>query len=124
MKINLLAVGALAVALAMPLGVCAQQGQPQGMQGSQQATPSQAKIQRRWTKRLSGLNLSGDQQQHIQSLINQYSQSHPEGSPRDPNASRELRRQIMGSLNNDQQNQYHQQMKARREQSQQRRAQM
>ncbi len=66
------------------------------------------------------LNLSGDQQQRIQSLINQYSQAHPEGSPRDRGASRELRHQIMGVLSDDQRNQYHQEMRARREQTRQR----
>ena len=82
--------------------------------------PSQARIQHRWTKRLSNLNLSGDQQQRIQSMINQYSQTHPEGSPRDPGAARELRRQVMGVLTNDQQNQLRQQMRARRAQMRQR----
>jgi hypothetical protein len=123
MRINLLAAGALVVALAVPAGASAQQAQGPATRGQNQATPSTARIQHRWSKRLGDLNLSGDQQQHIQSLINQYSQAHPEGSPRDPGASRELRKQIMGVLNSDQQSQYHAEMRARRAQMQQRRAQ-
>jgi hypothetical protein len=130
MKINLLTVGAFAVALAMPLGVCAQQSQypaPQGQYPAQQnrtTMPSPSKLQHRWMKRLERLNLSGDQQQHVQSLIDQYSQAHPEGSPRQPGSGRELRRQIMGVLTSDQQNQLRAQMRADHAQMAQRRAQM
>ena len=124
MKITFLAAGAFAVALAMPLGAYAQQNQPPGATAQRTTTPSQAKLQRGWMKRLGSLNLSGDQQQRIQSMINQYSQAHPEGSPRDREAGRNLRRQILSVLNSDQQNQYHQQMRARREQMQQRNGQM
>jgi len=114
MKINLLSAAAFVVALAMPLGASAQQNQTPGGRGQHATTtPSQAKISHRWQKRLGSLNLSGDQQQRVQSLIDRYSQDHPEGSPRDPNASRELRKQIMGVLNSDQQNQYHQEMRQR-----------
>jgi hypothetical protein len=120
MKMNLLAAAALAAALATPLGASAQQQPPQQYQtpahAGQTTTPSQAQIQRHWAKRFGNLNLSSDQQQHIQSLINQYAQSHPAGSPRDPGASRDLRHQIMGVLSDDQRNQYHQQMQARRAQ--------
>jgi hypothetical protein len=115
MKINLLAACAFAAALAMPLGAHAQQyqqGQGQYAGHRSSGTPSPARLQRRWAKRFGRLNLSGDQQQRIQGLINQYSQSHPEGSPRDPGATRELRRQIMSTLSPDQQNQIRQQMRA------------
>jgi hypothetical protein len=124
MKINLLAAGAFAVALAVPLGVCAQQSQPPAAYSHNRTTPSPARMQHNWARRFGRLGLSGDQQQRIQSLINQYSQTHPEGSPRDPGATHELRRQIMGVLSPDQQNQLHQQMLARRAMMQQRRAQM
>jgi Spy/CpxP family protein refolding chaperone len=122
MKINLFAAAAFAVALAMPLAVGAQQGQPPAAQAA--GTPSQARIQHRWMRRFANLNLSGDQQQRIQSIINDYSRAHPEGSPRDRQANRELRRQLMGVLTSDQQNQFRQQMRARRAQMQQRREQM
>ncbi len=114
MKINLLSAAAFVMALAMPLGASAQQNQTPGGRGHHATTtPSQAKISHRWQKRLGNLNLSGDQQQRVQSLIERYSQDHPEGSPRDRSASRELRKQIMGVLNSDQQNQYHQEMRQR-----------
>jgi hypothetical protein len=116
MKI-ILAAGAFAVALAMPLGAYAQQGAPPAAPAyGRTTTPSEAHLQRRWARRFGNLNLSNDQQQRIQSLIHQYSQTHPEGSPRDPGANRDLRRQIMGQLNSDQQNQFRQQMRARRAQ--------
>jgi len=125
MKINLLAIGALAAALAVPLGASAQQNQQSpGVHSQNRSTPSEAHMQHRWAKRLGRLNLSGDQQQRVQALINQYSQTHPEGSPRDPAATRALRHQLMGVLTPDQQNQLHQQMRAQRAQMQQRRAQM
>jgi hypothetical protein len=123
MKITFLAAGALAVALAMPLGAYAQQSQPQGV-SAQRTTPSQAKLQHRWMKRLGKLNLSSDQQQRVQSMIDQYSQAHPQGSPRDRNASRDLRRQILSVLNSDQQSQYQAQMRAQHQQTQQHRGQM
>ena len=125
MKMNLLAVGALAAALAMPLGAYAQQNQqyPGPSQG-RAGEPSHARLQQHWTRRLSRLNLSNDQQQRIQSMIDQYSQAHPEGSAVDPNAKRELRRQIMGVLSSDQQNQYKQERRAHRAAMQQRDGQM
>jgi Spy/CpxP family protein refolding chaperone len=126
MKINLLTASAFAAALAMPLGAAAQQTQapPAATQSyGHHTTPSQAKLQHRWMKRLRRLNLSGDQQQRIQSLINQYSQAHPAGSPVDRDANRALRQQVMGVLTNDQQTQLHEQMRQRRAQMQQRRGQ-
>ncbi|HEY4434278.1 MAG TPA: hypothetical protein VGM99_07725 [Candidatus Cybelea sp.] len=121
MKINLLTVGALAVALAVPVCASAQQSQQPGAQTRHQhTTPSAAKIQHRWMKRFGHLNLSGDQQQRIQSMVDQYSQSHPAGSPIDRNASKELHRQIMGVLSSDQQGQYQQERQAHRAQMQQR----
>lgn len=120
MKINLITAGAFLAALALPLGVSAQQAQPPGVHAQNRVTPSHARLSHRWMKRLGGLNLSGDQQQRIQSMIDQYSQAHPAGSPRDPNASRLLRHNIMGVLSSDQLNQYRQQMHAHRAQMQQR----
>jgi Spy/CpxP family protein refolding chaperone len=115
MKINLLAVGVLAAALAVPLGASAQQDQQyQGPPQQRAGTPSPARLQHRWMKRLSHLNLSSDQQQRIQSMIQQYSQAHPEGSAPDPDGKRALRQQIMGVLSSDQQNQLHQEMQAHR----------
>ncbi|HEY1882607.1 MAG TPA: hypothetical protein VGG51_06155 [Candidatus Cybelea sp.] len=121
MKINLLTAGALAVALAVPVSALAQQSQQPGAQTRHQhTTPSAAKIQHRWMKRFGHLNLSGDQQQRIQSMVDQYSQSHPAGSPVDRNATKELHRQIMGVLSSDQQGQYQQERQAHRAQMQRR----
>lgn len=118
-------VGVLAVVLALPLAVSAQQNQPPPPGQTQQGpvTPNESVMQHRWAKRLGGVNLSSQQQQQIQSIVHQYSQAHPEGSPRDPQGARDMRRQIMGVLSPDQQNQYHQQMQQRRAQMRQRREQ-
>lgn len=124
MKINLLTVGALAVALAIPVAASAQQAQPPAAHARAHMTPGGPQLHHRWMKRFGHLNLSGDQQQRIGSMIDQYSQGHPQGSPVDRNASRALRQQIMGVLSPDQQNQFRQERQAHRAQMQQRRAQM
>jgi Spy/CpxP family protein refolding chaperone len=108
MKINLLAAGIFAAALAMPIGVYAQQSGAQPTRSQSQNMPSEGHLQQHWARRMRSLNLSNDQQQRIQSIIHQYSQSHPEGSPRGHGAMRELRRQLMGTLTSDQQNQFRQ----------------
>ncbi len=124
MRIKLLAVAAFVAMLAAPLGVYAQANQAPGARAYGHTNPSPAKLQHRWTRRFGRLNLSGDQQQRIQSIINQYSQAHPQGSPRDRGSARELRHQIMGVLSSDQQNQFRQEMQARRAQMRQRDGQM
>jgi hypothetical protein len=124
MRINVLAPAVFVAMLAAPLGAYAQGTQPPTARSYGHTNPSQARLQHRWTKRFGGLNLSGDQQQRIQSLIGQYSQAHPQGSPRDRGAARELRRQLMSVLSSDQQNQFHQEMRARRAQMRQRYGQM
>jgi Spy/CpxP family protein refolding chaperone len=124
MKINLLTVSALAVALAIPVAASAQQAQPPAGHARAHMTAGGPQLHHRWMKRFGHLNLSGDQQQRIGSMIDQYSQGHPQGSPVDRNANRELRRQIMGVLTPDQQNQFRQERQAHRAQMQQRRAQM
>jgi Spy/CpxP family protein refolding chaperone len=123
MKMNVIAVSALLVALASPLSAQAQQAPPPPAQAQNHATPTEGKLQHRWMKRLGNLNLSGDQQQRIQSMIDQYSQAHPQGSPRDQQATRDLRKQILGVLTPDQQSQYRQQMQQRRAQMAQRQGQ-
>ena len=124
MRITFFAVAAFVAMLAMPLGAYAQANQPAAARSSSHTNPSPAKLQHRWTKRFGHLNLSGDQQQRVQSIINQYSQAHPQGSPRDPGSARELRHQLMGVLSSDQQNQFRQEMQARRAQMRQRYGQM
>ncbi|HLX26580.1 MAG TPA: hypothetical protein VKR05_06270, partial [Candidatus Cybelea sp.] len=114
MKINLLAAGVLAAAVAMPIGAFAQQAQPPATRSHSQSMPSEGRLQQHWAKRLHKLNLSNDQQQRMQSIIHDYSQSHPEGSPRGHGAMRELRQQLMGTLTPDQQNEFRQQMRAHR----------
>ena len=124
MRITFFAVAGFVATLAMPVGAYAQANQPPAARSSSHTNPSPARLQHRWTKRFGHLNLSGDQQQRVQSIINQYSQAHPQGSPRDPGSARELRHQLMGVLSSDQQNQFRQEMQARRAQMRQRYGQM
>jgi len=80
MKFASLAV--LLVALALPVAVSAQVVQQQPVQAQGQRGPATAQYQR-WTKRLAGINLSSQQQQQVQSLLDQFAAQHPAGSPRD-----------------------------------------
>jgi Spy/CpxP family protein refolding chaperone len=119
---KLFALAALAAVLSVPLAVSAQQAPaPQMTQqapAAQQATP---KVYRRWSRLLNGVNLSSQQHDQIQSLLDRYSQAHPAGSQRDPGAARELPAQNLGGLTPDQQTQVHQTMQTMRAQREQRR---
>jgi Spy/CpxP family protein refolding chaperone len=133
MKFTKLIVSATAIAaLALPVAGLAQQTPPDQpppqnqMQDQQQGgqrqrtTPNKSDIERFWNHRLGSLNLSNQQQQQVESLITQYSQQHPEGSPLDRDANRSLRDQIRNVLTPDQQTQLKQQMKTLRQEYQQR----
>jgi hypothetical protein len=120
MKILSLA-ASLALAFSLPLAASAQTvAPPYGSQVQAHHDPGKATYSH-WMKRLNGVNLSGDQQQHIQSLLGQYAQQHPVGSPRDPQAAHALRDQIFGVLNSQQQEQVRQNMHAMKAQAKQRR---
>jgi Spy/CpxP family protein refolding chaperone len=122
---KLFALAALAAALSLPIAVSAQQEPPTAVQqapaGTQQATP---KVYRHWSRLLNGVNLSNQQHQQIQSLLDQYAQAHPAGSPHVRGAGRQLRDQIFGILTQPQQAQVQQNMQQMRAQHQQRRQQM
>jgi Spy/CpxP family protein refolding chaperone len=111
---------ALAIFPVLSLPALAQQSAPPAgqAQGSPATTPSADKLQRRYARMFGKLNLTSQQQQQIQSYVATYAQAHPEGSPRDRQATKALRDQIMGSLTADQQAQFKQQMQALREQRQ------
>jgi Spy/CpxP family protein refolding chaperone len=113
MKIATLA--ALIAALALPIGASAQVApQPPPGQG-QQSSPGQRQYQH-WMRRLSGINLSQQQQQAVQSALSAYAAQHPAGSPKDPQAAHALRSQIESILTPDQQNQLRAQMQAMKQQ--------
>jgi len=122
---KLLALAALAAALSLPVAVSAQQAPAppvmQQGQGGPQATP---KIYRRWSRMLNGINLSNQQHDQIQNLLDQYAQQHPAGSQRVPGSARQLRDQIFGILTPEQQTQVRQNMQNMRAQHQQRHEQM
>jgi Spy/CpxP family protein refolding chaperone len=44
------------------------------------------------------LNLTAQQRSQIRSIVQQYRASHPKGSPRDPQAFRAMRKQVIGVL--------------------------
>jgi Spy/CpxP family protein refolding chaperone len=124
MKISIIA--ALIAALALPMAASAQQYPQQPVQ--QQPGPGQgtrgnagAHQYNKWMKMLTSLNLSQQQQQQVQGMLQQFAQQHPAGSPRDREGTRALRNQIFSVLTPDQQNQLRQQMQAMRQQRMQRR---
>jgi Spy/CpxP family protein refolding chaperone len=103
---------ALLAVLALPVGVCAQQSD---QSAGAQAQPSDSarvnrQIYRRWSQLLSGVNLTDQQHEQIQNLLDQYSQNHPAGSPPDRPAARALKQQIFSLLTPDQQTQVRQQI--------------
>jgi Spy/CpxP family protein refolding chaperone len=117
--------GSLAASLALPVAVSAQQApQPpagasqqapnpfQKGQGMQQTTPSAYQIQRQIGRQMQDLNVTTAQQSQITTLINTYSQAHPEGSPRDRASMKQLREEILSVLTPQQQAQYEQERAA------------
>ncbi|MBV8118090.1 MAG: hypothetical protein JOZ01_08930 [Candidatus Eremiobacteraeota bacterium] len=114
----------LFAALSLPTAVSAQvTQQPQAQM--QQAPHNQAAAQyKRWTKRLNGINLSSQQQQQIQHLLDQFAAAHPAGSPRDKAGVHALRDQIFGVLNSQQQTQLRQNIQAMEARERERRMQM
>lgn len=109
---KLLSMAVLLAATFLPLAASAQQVQqplPQGAPvNGQQHGPSRGYD--RWMHRLSGLNLSSQQQAQVQSVLGQYYQSHPAGAPREKGASKALRQQIFSTLTPQQQAQLRQEM--------------
>jgi Spy/CpxP family protein refolding chaperone len=81
-------------------GVAVAQGVPQASPCVPHArvTPTQQKLYDRTMRRFESLGLSPQQQQQIQALIAQFSQTHPAGSPLDPEAMRQLRQSILAVL--------------------------
>jgi Spy/CpxP family protein refolding chaperone len=67
-------------------------------QASPCVTPTQQKLYDRTMRRFGSLGLSSQQQQQIQSLIAQFSQAHPAGSPLDRDAMRQLRQSTLAVL--------------------------
>jgi hypothetical protein len=120
MKIVSLAV--LLAALTLPAAVSAQVVQQPSAQ-TPAAQGQAAHEYRRWTKRLTGINLSAQQQQQVQSLLDQFASQHPAGSPRDEAGSHALRDRIFAVLNPQQQAQLQQTMQAMKAQQAQRRMQ-
>jgi Spy/CpxP family protein refolding chaperone len=122
---KLFALAALTAALALPMAAGAQQAPAPGV--SQQApagTQATSKVYRRWSRLLNGVNLSSQQHDQIQSLLDQYAQAHPAGSQRVPGAAHQLHDQIFGILTPNQQAQVRQTMQTLRTQHEQRRQQL
>lgn len=107
MKFAILA--ALIAAFSLPAAASAQVAQPV-MQGQGQRAPG-ARLYNRWMKRLQPIGLSAQQMQQVQNILGQYAQQHPEGSPKDPQASHALRDQIFGMLTPDQQSRLKEEMR-------------
>ncbi len=111
----------LLAALTWPIAVSAQVQPPPAQSQMQPGQGGQAAHEyRRWTKRLAGLNLSTQQQQHVQGLLDQFAAQHPAGSARDEAGAHALRDQILGLLNPQQQTQLRQMMQQSKAQHEQR----
>ncbi|MBV8638099.1 MAG: hypothetical protein JO322_08420 [Candidatus Eremiobacteraeota bacterium] len=91
--------GALAVAIGLPIVGCAQQAPAQSQPGASQGAYGHHHGGMRW---LAGVNLSDQQKQQIQTLMQQYRQAHPRGSQPDPQARQQLQQQVMNVLTPDQ----------------------
>jgi Spy/CpxP family protein refolding chaperone len=87
--------GALAVAIGLPIVGCAQQAPAQSQPGASQGAYGHHRGGMRW---MQGLNLSDQQKQQIQTLMQQYRQAHPRGSQPDPQARQQLQQQVMNVL--------------------------
>ena len=121
---KLIALAALAAALSLPVAAGAQQAPPPSGMQAPAGTQQTPKIYKRWSRLLNGVNLSSQQHNQIQSALDQYSQAHPAGSPRDRQAAHQLRDQIFGILTPNQQTQVRQTMQTMRQEHMQRRQQM
>ena len=96
---HLLLSGVAAAALALPVAVVAQTAPaapPAGAQAGEHHGPGMMRMMR-------SLNLTAQQQQQMQSLMQQYRSAHPEGSPPDPAARKQLHEQMMAILTPQQQ---------------------
>ncbi len=109
--------GALAVAIGLPIVGCAQQAPAQSQPGASQGAYGHHHGGMRW---LQGVNLSDQQKQQIQTLMQQYRQAHPQGSQPDPQARKQLRDQVMNVLTPDQRTQVQNNMEKMRAQYQER----
>lgn len=109
--------GALAVAIGLPIVGCAQQAPAQSQPGASQGAYGHHHGGMRW---LQGVNLSDQQKQQIQTLMQQYRQAHPRGSQPDPQAREQLRSQIMNVLTPEQRTQVQANMQKMKEQRQER----
>ena len=91
---NVLLTAAAAASFAIPLAAPAQQAPAQ-----QVAAPAvRAHRHRGLMRRLRALDLSPAQQQRITALVQAYREAHPKGSPRDPRARKQLRRDVLAVL--------------------------
>jgi Spy/CpxP family protein refolding chaperone len=114
---------AAAVALIVPVAVFAQQAPPAPSgAASPGAQPWQGGHRHRggMMRMFRSLNLSQQQQTQIQQIMQQFRQSHPEGSPPDRQAREQMRSQIMNVLTPEQQAQLKQRMEQMRQERMQR----
>ncbi len=118
---NIAPLAALLAALSLPMAASAQVVQQPPLQAQTQHNTGASQY-KHWMKRLAPLNLSSQQQQQAQSMLGQFAQQHPAGSPRDPQGTHALRAQIFAILSPAQQVQLQAEMKAQHEREMQHRA--
>jgi Spy/CpxP family protein refolding chaperone len=108
---SLLVPAALATAIAVP-AVGFAQVQPAPAQNQQQSGSARHRGGFRFLK---DLNLTAQQQTQIEQIRQQFRQAHPKGSPRDPQAMKDMRDKIMAVLTPAQQAQLKADMQKRRD---------
>src|SRR6516164_1165908 len=114
---KLILTAALLAALATPLAASAQTYPAEGAAPATTQGQPVPRLYKRWSTLLNGLNLSSQQHDQIQNILDQFAQAHPPGSPKDPNAVKTMRQQIFAVLNPQQQEQLRQNMRQMRIQS-------
>jgi Spy/CpxP family protein refolding chaperone len=105
--------GALFLGVALPVTVFAQQQPPAP---TQSAAPHHHGHHGGMMRAMRNLNLSDQQRTQIRQIVSQYRAAHPKGSPRDPQAAKAMRQQVMNVLTPAQRTQFQQnvqQMRAR-----------
>lgn len=116
---SLIVPAAAAAALIIPVAVFAQQAPPApstaASPGGQRWQGSGHRHGGGMMRMFRSLNLTQQQQSQIQQIVQQFRQSHPEGSQPDPQARQQMRTQIMNVLTPQQQAQLKQRMEQMRQ---------
>ncbi len=94
------------IAIAFPIVALAQQGAPIGSQPGRDRAPMR--------RALRGLHLSRQQRTQMRQIVTSFRAAHPKGSPRDPQARKAMRAQLLQILTPQQRAEFRSRMHATR----------